>query len=69
MGSEMCIRDRGKEKLFPYQNAAQNVSDRYIPPWLSVDQNTLTVKVLSQPAREDIGVNINERLIVEFYSK
>lgn len=58
-----------KEKLFPYQSAAQNISSRQIPGWLSVDPGNLTAKVLTQPTREDIGSTINERLIVEFYSK
>jgi small subunit ribosomal protein S4 len=59
----------GKEKLFPYQSASQNIASKQIPTWLSVDEGTLAGKVLSQPSREDIGTTINERLIVEFYSK
>lgn len=59
----------GKEKLFPYQSAAQNLSNKEIPGWLSVDAETLSGKVLTQPSREDISGTINERLIVELYSK
>jgi small subunit ribosomal protein S4 len=59
----------GKEKLFPYQSAAQNLSNKEIPGWLSVDAETLTGKVLALPSREDISGTINERLIVELYSK
>lgn len=59
----------GKDKLFPYQNAAQNIASKEIPGWLSVDTGNLTAKVLAQPSREDIGTTINERLIVEYYSK
>lgn len=58
-----------KQKLFPYESAAQNLANRQIPAWLSVDDQNLAVKVLSVPTREDIGPSINERLIVEFYSK
>ncbi|MBT4511596.1 MAG: 30S ribosomal protein S4 [Chloroflexi bacterium] len=58
-----------KAKLFPYQYAAQNIAGKQIPGWLSVDSSTLTAKVLAQPTREDIGGTINERLIVEYYSK
>ncbi|MFO8101671.1 MAG: 30S ribosomal protein S4 [Dehalococcoidia bacterium] len=59
----------GKEKLFPYEKAAQDIANRQIPAWLSVDEANLAVKVLSRPSREDIGTTINERLIVEYYSK
>ena len=59
----------GKEKLVPYQSAAQNIGARHIPGWLSVDDKSLTAKVLTQPSREDIGVTIKERLILEYYSR
>ncbi len=39
------------------------------PAWLDVDTNNLTVKVLREPKRADITHPINERLIVEFYSR
>ncbi|MBM3132430.1 MAG: 30S ribosomal protein S4 [Chloroflexi bacterium] len=58
-----------KQKLFPCQNATQNVANRQVPAWLSVDRATVTAKVLTMPSREDIGSTINERLIIEFYSK
>ena len=59
----------GKEKLFPYQAAAQNVGAKQIPGWLSVDQTSLEAKILAYPTKEDIGATINERLIVEYYSR
>ena len=58
-----------KEKLFPREYAVQSIASRQIPGWLSVDGATLVGKVLSQPVREDIGSTINERMIVEYYSK
>lgn len=39
------------------------------PKWLSVDMENLTGKVLAKPQRDDVDANINETLIVEFYSK
>ncbi len=59
----------GKEKLFPYQAAEQNIGAKQIPGWLSVDEKTLEAKILGYPSKEDIGVTINERLIVEYYSR
>jgi len=58
-----------KQKSFPYEKATQDIGNKQIPAWLSVEVKTLTAKMLSQPAREDMGTTINERLIVEYYSK
>ena len=39
------------------------------PKWLERDKNTLTGKVIANPAKEDIDFEIAEHLIVELYSK
>jgi small subunit ribosomal protein S4 len=59
----------GRDKLVPYQAALQNIGSKHIPGWLSVDNKTLVGKVLAEPSREDIGTTINERLIVEYFSR
>ncbi len=60
---------QGKDKRVPYESAAQSVAAKHVPAWLSVDDKSLAVKVLSQPSKEDIDVTINGRLIVELYSR
>lgn len=39
------------------------------PSWLSLDKEKLEAKVLQLPTRDAIDFDINEQLIVEFYSK
>ncbi len=39
------------------------------PKWLEFDSKSLTGKVLALPERDDIDMNIQEHLIVEFYSR
>lgn len=39
------------------------------PKWLEVNKEAVSAKVLSLPTREEIDVDFNEQLIVEFYSK
>ncbi len=39
------------------------------PKWLEVNANTLSGKVLANPARDDIDLNISEHLIIELYSR
>lgn len=40
-----------------------------IPSWLAIDGERYRGKVLSVPTKEDLNVQFNETLIVEFYSK
>jgi len=39
------------------------------PKWLEANTDSLTIKVLALPEREDIDLGIKEHLIVEFYSR
>jgi len=39
------------------------------PKWLEFNTDSLTGKVLALPEREDIDLNIQEHLIVEYYSR
>lgn len=59
----------GKQGLVPYQAALQDIGSKHMPGWLSVNDKSLEAKVLTLPSREDMGVTLNERLIVEYYSR
>ena len=39
------------------------------PNWVSANKAALTGKVMRLPAREEIDANLNEQLIVEYYSR
>ncbi|MEE8470926.1 MAG: 30S ribosomal protein S4 [Dehalococcoidia bacterium] len=56
-------------KIVPYQMAAQDIESKVIPGWLSLDREPLSGRVLSLPSRTEIESTIDERLIVEFYSR
>jgi small subunit ribosomal protein S4 len=40
-----------------------------IPSWLKADRKKLQLSVVSLPTREDAELDINEQLIVEYYSR
>lgn len=40
-----------------------------IPAWMKVDRKKLTITVTGLPTREDVEPDINEQLIVEYYSR
>jgi small subunit ribosomal protein S4 len=46
-----------------------NIGRKDIPSWLTLDPATLSGRIVTLPARNDLDVNINEQLIVEFYSR
>ena len=47
----------------------EKMTDRITPKWLEVNADKAEAKVVALPARDDIDFDINEQLIVEFYSK
>ena len=65
---EISVTDKGKEQL-RVKNAVNISSQLGISEWLSVDQKKLKGVVNSIPEREDILPDIQENLVVEFYSK
>ena len=65
-GDTITVRE-GKEDYAMFKA----VKDTKIvtPKWLEFDANTLTGKVLTNPERDDIDLNIKEHLIIEKYSR
>ena len=51
------------------KEAAESVNKAAVPSWLEVDYANLTAKVLGIPSREDIDIPVQEKMIVELYSK
>ena len=42
---------------------------RHVPAWLQLDENSAKGKVLAMPNRSEITTEVNEQVIVEFYSR
>lgn len=49
--------------------AARSTGGRRTPGWLSVDVAALSGRVLTVPSRDQIDTQVNEALVVEFYSR
>ena len=45
------------------------IGSRGVPSWLELDGSQFAGKVLALPKREDSNLPVQERLIVELYSK
>jgi small subunit ribosomal protein S4 len=49
--------------------ALEAVKRREIPQWLELEANAFKARVRDLPARDDITAPMEERLVVELYSK
>ena len=52
-----------------FKVAAETMKAAQIPEWVSVDPAKLSGSVLSEPAREQMPLEFNEQLVVEYYSR
>ena len=67
-GDVIEVREKSK-KVVRIQEALEGVARRGIPQWLEVDKDQMKGNVKSMPTREEITIPIQEKLIVELYSK
>jgi len=68
VGDEIAVGEKGK-KLIIVEQASQYAAQNPLPPWLEMNFETLSGRVVSLPKRNDVNLPVNEQLIVELYSK
>lgn len=70
VGDEIILRDGSKNSdYFVRIDDNSPANPDTIPAWLSVDRKKFKVSVKGLPTREDAEPDINEQLIVEYYSR
>ena len=57
------------QKLAIFADSEAIYQRRASLPWIEVDRKKYTGKIIAEPHRDDIGLPVKERLIVELYSK
>ena len=67
-GDAVSVQQRSAKKP-AILYAMEEVKGRGIPDWLEFDGSTMTGRVATLPTREQIGLPVQEQLIVELYSK
>jgi len=70
VGDQLQLRDRSKKNQY-FSNLEDLMANSEIQnsSWLSVDKSKFIIKVTSLPRKEDGEQDINEQLIVEYYSR
>ncbi len=67
-GDVVAVREGSRKRKF-FKDLRDLAEKHTVPAWLERDLENLSGKVLRLPERGEIDTNINEQLIVEFYSR
>jgi small subunit ribosomal protein S4 len=67
-GDVIVLREKSK-KVVRILESLEGVARRGVPQWLELDKEQLKGNVKALPVRDDITIPIQEKLIVELYSK
>ena len=68
VGDRIQVRESRRNRDF-FTTAGENMRNQRVPEWLSTDPSQLIATVTSEPARDQMPVEFNEQLVVEFYSR
>lgn len=66
VGDVISVRERSRKNAF-FKSTEENIWNQM--PWVSVDEEKLQGRILSEPMRDNIDYPIEETQIVELYSK
>jgi small subunit ribosomal protein S4 len=68
VGDEIAIRE-GSKALVVLEESKNFASGQRPVPWLDINRDAFSGKVIAMPNRADVNLPVNEQLIVELYSK
>jgi small subunit ribosomal protein S4 len=64
----VSVRDGSRKRTY-FKELADFAEKKNVPAWLDRDLKVLSGKILRLPERAEIDGNLNEQLIVEYYSR
>ena len=64
-GDVITVREKSRDLAL----IKESLNQKSVPGWLSLDENALSAKVLENPTRDAVDFDINEAMIIEFYSR
>jgi small subunit ribosomal protein S4 len=67
-GDKLEVREvrRARE---PFKLAKETLRNHQAPEWLSIDVSSLSGSVVTPPSRDQMPLDLNEQLVVEYYSR
>jgi small subunit ribosomal protein S4 len=67
-GDLVAVRERSR-KVVRIQEALAQAEHRGVPEWIEVERDAFSARVKALPTRAELTMPINEKLVVELYSK
>jgi small subunit ribosomal protein S4 len=67
-GDRVEVRESHRDRE-PFKVAKETLRSHQPPEWLSIDAAKLSGTVLDQPRRDQMPLDLNEHLVVEYYSR
>ncbi len=67
-GDRIQIREKSK-KMEVIHESMQKIKGEHPLPWLELDKANMEGTFLHIPERDEMSLNVNEQLVVEYYSK
>jgi small subunit ribosomal protein S4 len=67
-GDKVEVRETRKARE-PFKVAKETLRNHQAPEWLSVDPATLSASIATPPSRDQMPLDLNEQLVVEYYSR
>ncbi len=67
-GDEISLKPKSRT-LGSVKLSLDKKSEKGMPPWLSLDKTGMKGLIVEMPRREDISMPVEEKLIIELYSK
>jgi small subunit ribosomal protein S4 len=64
----ISVRDRSKGLEY-FKTRALLLAQKGVSPWLSLDTNAMSGRVLSLPSRTELELPFEEQMVVEFYQR
>jgi len=64
----ITVSETSKETVY-FKNLKEEAEGRTVPTWIARDVNNFSGRILRLPERSEIDGNLNEQLIVEYYSR
>ena len=68
VGDTIEVRESRRNREY-FKISPETIKSSQIPEWVSIDATKLRGSVLAEPAREQMPLEFNEQLVVEFYSR
>ena len=67
-GDKVEVREIRRSRE-PFKLAKETLKNHQAPEWLSIDPATLSGSIVTPPSRDQMPLDLNEQLVVEYYSR